>query len=300
MVQRMFEIIPFVPSTVPMVGMNPGLKTGIGEVEVGVREYRPGDDVRKIKEAARARDPERRLRVAVTRADLTIHVAIVVDSTSSMTAFRGEVTGFDKPQAALGAVNALAGAIGRQRCPWAFVATESTKEPVWSELRPAQDARRIQDACEQLTFTADASALAVTLDALMRSGSRVPPGTVVFIITDGGSLVEADEPLRRLRRRGYDIVTVLVRHPMLETTFPDGSGDADASWLRVPIDGIGGIPLTRGDVKAFREANEAHHAALKEMIRKNRFSLVEIESDEPLGIHRAFMKLEGRRRRGRR
>jgi uncharacterized protein (DUF58 family) len=165
---------------------SPTVYRGDGYEFVELREYVPGDDVRRIDWAASARSGELQTRVVLE--DVALTLAVIVDTSASMQAGRTRALA----DAAQDAVRRwFAAATGEDRCLRVF----------GEELLPGWDDR------SETSFDLERS-LRVAHAALRR-------GTALLVIGDFYDLPASDDDLIALGRR-FDCTALIARDPWQE------------------------------------------------------------------------------------
>ena len=134
------------------------------------------------------------------------------------------------------------------------------------------------------------------LELLSRTARTVPPGTLVFLLSD---FLPPPGPARLTDAlaAGWDVIPVVVQDPVWERSFPDVSGvtlpllDPDDRTYSL-------VRLGRKEARARRELNERRAAGLDRMLRELQLDPVAVTSSDRRAVHAAFLAwAEGRRRR---
>jgi hypothetical protein len=130
-------------------------------------------------------------------------------------------------------------------------------EPLWA---PPRSQRDLPELREERPFTATRGSLERALAHLHGHRRALPAGTFVFVFSDFLDPPSDAAWLTALEHR-WDVVPVVVQDPVWEQSFPDVAGVvvplADPESGRVSL-----VRLTRSEVEARREANEARRASL--------------------------------------
>jgi uncharacterized protein (DUF58 family) len=225
------QTFPLVPRR-RLVGVSFGrqrsIRRGQGDEVVGSRPYRPGDHVAWIDWAASARlSAARGTDEFVVReylAQEAPRVAIVVDRRPSLGLFGSETPWLDKPAAVRSAADAIAASAVDALGEVAYLDHAAPdRRAFW--LPPA-GGRRVADIrarLDEAPFTGPPRTLELGLQALLRHGHLLPPGSFVFVLSDYLAPVRAAEWLR-LRALRWDVVPVVVQDPTWEQSFPDVRG----------------------------------------------------------------------------
>lgn len=225
---RTFPLVPRRRFISVSFGRRRSLRRGQGDEVVGSRPYRPGDHVAWIDWAASARlSAARGTDEFVVReylAQEAPRAAILVDRRPSLGLFGPETPWLDKPAAVLSAAEAIAASAVDALGEVAYLDHAAPDgRAFW--LPPA-GRRRIADIRARLVeapFSAPPHALELGLQALLRHGHVLPPGSFVFVLSDYLAPIRPAEWVR-LRALRWDVVPVVVQDPTWEQSFPDVRG----------------------------------------------------------------------------
>ena len=225
---RTFPLVPRRRFVGVSFGRHRSLRRGQGDEVVGSRPYRPGDHVAWIDWAASARlSAARGTDEFVVReylAQEAPRAAILVDRRPSLGLFGPETPWLDKPAAVVSAAEAIAASAVDALGEVAYLDHAAPNgHAFW--LPPA-GRRRIADVRARLgeaPFTGPPRALELGLQALLRHGHVLPPGSFVFVLSDYLAPIRPAE-WARLRALRWDVVPVIVQDPTWEQSFPDVRG----------------------------------------------------------------------------
>lgn len=200
----------------------------------GSRPYRTGDDVRRIDWRASARlssvrdDDEFVVREHLT--EESTRVVVVTDRSPSMALFPPGFPWLSKPAAVAEAEALITGSARVAGCPVGGVT-----------LR-------------------DGEGLEEGLGALSGSERRLPPGTLVFLLSDF-LRPPGDESFAEALAHGWDVVAIVVQDPLWEQSFPDVAGAVLP--LADPASGrLARVRLTRSEASARRDEHRRRLAGI--------------------------------------
>ena len=225
---RIFPLVPRRRFVGASFGRNRSVRRGQGDEVVGSRPYRPGDHVAWIDWAASARlSAARGTDEFVVReylAQEAPRATIVVDRRPSLGLYGPDSPWLDKPAAVLAAAEAIAASAVAALGEVAYLDNPARDSrafwlPPAGRRRVAEVRARLADA----SFTAPPGALELGLQALLRHGHVLPPGSFVFVLSDFLAPVRSAE-WARLRALRWDVVPVIVQDPTWEQSFPDVHG----------------------------------------------------------------------------
>jgi uncharacterized protein (DUF58 family) len=294
-------VFPLIPSrrsrTLEVAGRS-SRRRGAGDEMASSRPYRRGDAIRSIDWAASARlSTARGSDEFVVRehfAEDILRVIVVVDRGPSMSLFPEWLPWLHKPTAVR---EAAAMIIASGVAISALVGfAEATADGPRVD-RPARNPMLLR-AVEQRIQTGAADGRSDSLDRalglLLRHRSKgVPAGTFVFVLSDFFPSA-SPEMLRAAIATGWDLVPVVIQDPVWERSFPDVSGVTLP--LADPADCTRAlVRLSRNDVRARREANEARTAALDSAMLNLGLDTVTLTSSDRAAIHSAFVGWADRR-----
>jgi uncharacterized protein (DUF58 family) len=234
-----FALLPRRRVTWRPAGTMRSSRRGHGLDVVSSRPYRPGDDIRRIDRHASAR-----LSAAWARDEFVVreHYAeengravVAVDPAPTMRLFPPELPWLRKPESCRVAAQLIDASARRSRfTPLVLRAEGRLASPQTAAAIPAIPS--LADGLEQL---------------LERAHGR---GSHLFVLSDF-----LEPPSRDLwaglLARGWDVVPCIVQDPSWEQSFPPVAGHT------LPLE-HGNVRLTRRDVEARKEANEARLAQL--------------------------------------
>lgn len=294
--RRTFPLVPRRPLAGTAFGSVRSIRRGAGTDVVGSRPYVPGDRLASIDWSASARlstaSGGDEFVVRQTRADDAPQVVVVVDRSPSMALAPPDLPFLAKPAAVREVVAAIVASAqaARAEIGWLDVGPRGTQ---WVAPRNVLSEAVVQGALAR-EHDAPADAAARGVEALGRHQIDVRAGTFVFLVSDFLEPPAASAWLPLLRR-GLDPVPVRVQDPVWEASFPDVAG------VLLPVgDPAGGRPtgvvLTRAQVRARREANEARHASLLADLRGRGIDVVDVEDASAPAVDAAFARWAARRR----
>lgn len=294
--RRTFPLVPRRPLAGTAFGSVRSSRRGAGTDVVGSRPYVPGDRLASIDWAASARLSTAtggdEFVVRQTRADDAPQVVVVVDRAPSLALAPPDLPFLAKPAAVREAVAAIVASAraARAEIGWLDVGPRGTQ---WVAPRNVLSEALVAGALAR-EHDAPADSVARALEALARHQVDVRPGTFVFVVSDF-----LEPPAARawlpLLRRGLDPVPVRVQDPLWEASFPDVAG------VLLPVGAPAGgratgVVLTRAQVRARREANEARHASLLADLRGRGVDVVDVDDASAAAIDAAFARWAARRR----
>lgn len=272
-------------------------RRGRGGETAGTRPYVPGDAIATIEWAASAKlSAAHGIDEFIVREQFDEQapvVSIVLDQRPSMGLYAAPSPWLDKPQVAEIAVRAIVASADDAR---ATVAVFDRSRAGSHLLAPIRGRTRIVlSRVERAEFTAPASALDDALGRLMRGRRAVAPGSFVFLISDFLGPLGAPS-WAALRRLEADVVPVIAQDPTWERGFPDVPGVL-LPVVDVATGALRPARLTRGEVRARRQAHEQRYDALVQRFRRAGMDPVTIAEASPESIHRAFLAWAARRSR---
>jgi uncharacterized protein (DUF58 family) len=257
----------------PIGDMRSG-RRGDGAELVGLRDYRRGDDLRRLDHRASARASRARgddvLLVREFYAEEAARVVIALDRRRSMRLFPPGLPWLQKPDAVREIVHLLVSSAFEARAPVACLAGAEW----WPPARRPRTEEWDRD---------DGSAPAL---AELARTPRLGKGTFVFVVSD---FLEppSDEDWWRLLARGWDPVPVVVQDPSWEQSFPDVAGvplpvaEADGSRPRL-------VRVTRAEARALRDSHETRFRTTLERLRSLTLEPVCVGTSDAGGVHLAF------------
>jgi uncharacterized protein (DUF58 family) len=264
---RTFPLVPRRRFVGVSFGRRRSVRRGQGDEVVGSRPYRPGDHVAWIDWAASARlSAARGIDEFVVReylAQEAPRATILVDRRPSLGLFGPESPWLDKPTAVVAAAEAIAASAVDALGEVAYLDHAAPDgRAFWL---PPMGRRRVADIRARLTeapLSAPPRALELGLQALLRHGHVLPPGSFVFVLSDYLTPVRPAEwaPLRALR---WDVVPVLVQDPTWEQSFPD------VGSVVVPFadPATGAVAPTRFTGREVRDLAVRHEQRLDRLLR---------------------------------
>lgn len=256
---RTFPLVPRRRFVGASFGRNRSVRRGQGDEAVGSRPYRPGDHLAWIDWAASARlSAARGMDEFVVReylAQEAPRAAIVVDRRPSLGLFGPESPWLDKPAAVLAAAEAIAASAVAALGEVAYL--DHADPDGRSFWLPPAGRRRLADIRARLagaSFAAPPRALELGLQALLRHGHLLPPGSFVFVLSDFLAPIHAAEWVR-LRALRWDVVPVIVQDPTWEQRFPDVHG-AVVPFADPTTGVVAPTRFTRREVQALAREHE--------------------------------------------
>jgi uncharacterized protein (DUF58 family) len=303
--ELVFPLIPAHKRGALDVAGSPSRRRGAGMEIASSRPYRRGDAVRLIDWAASARlSAARGIDEFVVRdhfAEDTVRIVVVADRSPSMSLFPDWLPWLDK-QAAVREVGRMIVASGAvTNALIGFAAVDGGKARIVPARRDRAQWRAIEQQFVSGAADGPPDSLDRALELLSRTARTVPPGTLVFLLSD---FLPPPGPARLTDAlaAGWDVIPVVVQDPVWERSFPDVSGvtlpllDPDDRTYSL-------VRLGRKEARARRELNERRAAGLDRMLRELQLDPVAVTSSDRRAVHAAFLAwAEGRRRgsRGRR
>jgi uncharacterized protein (DUF58 family) len=257
----------------PLGDMRSG-RRGDGAELVGLRDYRRGDDLRRLDHRASARASRARgedvLFVREFYAEEAARVVVVLDGRPSMQLFPAGLPWLDKREAVRQIVKLVVDSAFEARAPVACLAGGEWWPPA---RRPkAEEWQRGAGA-------------APALEELARK-PRLGKGTFVFIVSDFLEPPSNDD-WWKLLARGWDPVPVVVQDPVWEQSFPDVAGvpfpvaEADGSRTRL-------VRVSRREARALGAAHEARFRTTLERLRSLTLEPVCVGAADPGSVQLAF------------
>jgi uncharacterized protein (DUF58 family) len=294
--RRTFPLVPRRPLAGTAFGSVRSIRRGAGTDVVGSRPYVPGDRLASIDWAASARLSTAtggdEFVVRQTRADDAPQVVVVVDRSPSMALAPADLPFLAKPDAVREVVAAIVASAraARAEIGWLDVGPHGTQ---WLAPRNVLSEAVVEGTLGR-PHDAPADAVEQALAALARHQVDVRAGAFVFLVSDFLAPPAAGSWLPLLRR-GLDPVPVRVQDPVWEASFPDVAGVlmpvADPAGGRAA-----GVVLTRAQVRARREANEARQASLLALLRRRGIDVVDVDDASAAAVDAAFQRWAARRR----
>jgi uncharacterized protein (DUF58 family) len=282
-IARTFPLVPRRRFVGVSFGRRRSLRRGQGDEVVGSRPYRPGDHVAWIDWAASARlSAARGTDEFVVReylAQEAPRAAILVDRRPSLGLYGPGTPWLDKPAAVASAAEAIAASAVDALGEVAYL--DHAAPAGHAFWLPPAGRRRIADLHARLgeaPFTGPPNALELGLQALLRHGHVLPPGSFVFVLSDYLEPIRPAEWVR-VRALRWDVVPVVVQDPTWEQSFPDVSG------VVVPFadPATGVVAPTRFKRREVRELALGHEQRLDRCLRTFRhlgFDPVVIETED--------------------
>jgi uncharacterized protein (DUF58 family) len=260
-------------------------RRGDGAELVGLREYRRGDDPRRLDHRASARlslaSGDDVLLVREFYAEEAARVVVVLDRSPSMQLFPATLPWLHKPAAVAEIVRLLADSAFEARA--AVGALSGTP----AALRWWPPSRRPRTH-EWLETEPEGRASLPFLLAELAKLPRLGRGTFVFVVSD--FLEPPDEETWwRLLARGWDPAPVVVQDPVWERSFPRVAG------VPFPVSGAGGgrrrlTRLRRAETERLRVAHEARWRTTLGRLRALTLEPVCIGSADPASVHAEFAR----------
>jgi len=275
------------------------LRRGRGSDVTGSRPYAPGDEVGAIDWAASARLSTARAGdefvVRERLAEEAPRVVIACDCRPQMMAFAAPLPWLDK-RLALRRSAELVAASARKAGGFVGYVDQVDGATLW---RPPHGERRLASAGEDRLACSRWSGPPDWLDRalalLVQHRRSVTAGSFVFVLSDFLP-PPSDDVWLPLLERGLDLVPVVIQDPTWEQSFPDVAGLVVP--LRDPATGRRSpVILTRREVEARRQANEARLAHLLGGFRGLGVEPVLISSSAPTEILASFLSWAEARRR---
>ena len=249
-------------------------RRGDGAELVGLRDYRRGDDLRRLDHRASARASRARgedvLFVREFYAEEAARVVVALDGRPSMQLFPAALPWLDKPEAVRQIVKLVVDSAFEARAPVACLAGGEW----WPPAR-----RPKADEWQRAVGTAPA------LEELARK-PRLGKGTFVFVVSDFLEPPSNDD-WWKLLARGWDPVPVVVQDPVWEQSFPDVAGasfpiaEADGSRPRL-------VRISAREARALRAAHEARFRTTLERLRSLTLEPVCVGAADPASVQLAF------------
>ena len=294
--RRTFALVPRRPLVGTSYGTQRSLRRGLGTDVAGARPYRPGDRLASIDWNASARlsgfTGRDEFVVRQTFAEDAPRVIVIGDLRPAMALYPSGLPFFSKLDATREAVEAIiASALAaKAELGWLDVTGGRT---TWLAPRAARTSELIERRLDA-PHTAERDDLARAFHEIARRATEAPPGTFVFVVSDFLDAPHRDHWRPALQRR-LDLVPVIVRDPVWESSFPDVPGVL--LTVADPAGGRGaGLRLSAAQVRERRAANEARTAKVDEDLRALGLEPVLIESTVPAAVDAAFATWAARRR----
>jgi uncharacterized protein (DUF58 family) len=293
-----FPLIPRRASSRLQFAGQASRRRGGGAEIAGSRPYRRGDTMRLVDWHATARLSSARGRdeivVRETFAEDALRVVLVVDRSPSMALFPAGLPWLHKPSVVSDAGRMILASAAGAHAQVGF-ADAGLRGPV---VEPPRRNRALVDAAgRRLDGDCDgpADSLDRALRALTRSVAEVSAGSFVFVLSD---FLPPPSPavMRGALAAGWDVVPVVVRDPVWESSFPAVGGVTLP--LADPLDHtVSLVRLTGAEAAARRAANEARTAALRDELARLGVDAVLLADPAPTAVHRAFLSWAERRAR---
>jgi uncharacterized protein (DUF58 family) len=274
-------------------------RRGPGSEVIGSRPYRPGDPVSTIDWGATAR-----LSAATGRDEFVVRerladdaprVALVLDRRPAMSLYRPPFPWLSKPAVLReSAATVVASAVAAR----ADIASLDFAggEPHWAP--PARgDRSALVEARHDDPAPAPEDSLERALAFLGRHRADLPSGSFVFVFSDFLAPPAPDAWLQA-NGHGWDIVPVVIQDPFWERSFPDVHGAA-LPIVDPATGGVSIVRISRREAAARRAANSARSERLAEELASCGLRAVQLSTENPSEIDRAFIEWAEERRRGR-
>ena len=263
-------------------------RRGEGAELVGLREYRRGDDLRRVDQRATARASRARgtdvLLVREFYAEEAARVVLVLDRRPSMRLFPARFPWLRKPAAVREIVRLVVDSAFEQQAPVGCLTVGAAGGIVWSPpARRPHTAEWVDEAAD----AAPVDSLARVFAALGRL-PRLGKGTFVFVVSD--FLEPPDEEAWwRLLARGWDPVPVVVQDPVWEQSFPAVAGVplpvADAGGARAML-----VRLTRREAVALSAVHQARFKTMLQRLRALTLEPICVGADDRASVHAEFQR----------
>ena len=285
-----FPLVPVRRSAGVAFGNMRSRRRGLGSETASIREYQPGDDIRRIDWNASAR-----MSAALGRDEFLVRehyaeqarsVFLAADRSPSMGLYPEMSPWLSKPRALAACARLVAGSAAAASCPLGVLDGAVV-------ARPRQVRTSVEAALRATTFDR-ADGLASLLEQI--AVARIQAGSFVFVCSDFLSETSADAWERAVARR-LELVPVVIQDPVLEQSFPALGG------LLVPIADPTGrarslVRLSRREARALKERNEERLTELESLFRRLGLDWVAAGTDDPRTLHAGFVRwAESRQRR---
>ena len=163
-------------------------------------------------------------------------------------------------------------------------------EPYWRAPRGRRD---LWQGEERARFGAPEDTLELGLERLTLQRPALPLGSFVFVLSDFLAPPPRDAWLEVVER-GWDLIPVVIQDPTWERSFPDVSGIA-LPFADLTARETGRVRLSRREVRARREENEARHRDLLAGFAEIGLEPLLLERSDGAGVHAAFIEWAERR-----
>jgi len=251
-------------------------RRGDGAELVGLRDYRRGDDLRRLDHRASARASRARsedvLLVKEFYAEEAARVVVALDGGPSMQLFPPGLPWLDKRAAVREIVTLIVDSAFEARAPVGCLAGADWWPPA---RRPKADEWQHETGAGP------------ALEELARK-PRLGKGTFVFVVSDF-LVPPSDDDWWRLLARGWDPVPVVVQDPLWEQSFPDVAGvpfpvaEADGSRRRL-------VRVRRREARALRAAHEARFHTTLARLRSLTLEPILIGASDATSVQLAFQR----------
>lgn len=309
--RKTFPLIPMRRVAGLPFGSMSSQRRGTGSEIADVREYRPGDNPRKIDFRASAKlSAARNTDVFVVRdyyADESVGVVLFVDRRPSMAAFSVGFPGswFNKDQALITAGTMIVNSAVEASCPVGYLdyARYAYPDPryrltesFWRPPNQETEARRVRERnliyptdpahFDPPAFFAPEDNLSMGFRQFQEQKRSIPKGSFVFILSD--FLVIPDEELwEETLALGWDIIPVVLQDPVWERSFPDVSGITlpmrDPATQRTSR-----VRFNEREIDLRRSENETRFANLVVLFERLGCDFVVPQGHDEETIHQAF------------
>jgi uncharacterized protein (DUF58 family) len=270
----------------PFGGLH-SLRRGLGSDVASSRPYEPGDDMDKIDWAASARlSLARGSEEFIVRehyAEEAPRVVCLADRRPSMSVFSEEWPWLQKPRALREAVRLIGASAVAARGLLGYL-DEAEGEEHWLPPRSSHELFALE---RERPFGAPADTLERGLRHLVSQRRDLPAGSFVFVCSDFLAPPPRAAWLRALERR-WEVVPVVIQDPVWEQSFPDVSGLV-VPFLDVEQGRRALASLSRNEVAARREHNEARWRELVRSLRALGMDPVLVSSHVPRDVLLAFL-----------
>ena len=275
-------------------------RPGHGSEVIGLRPYQPGDSVGAIDWFASAR-----LSAATGGDDFVVRrhaadesprVVLLVDRRPAMGLYPEPLPWLSKPAALRESVAAVVTSAVAAR---ADVGSLDFEEGELSWIAPGRGERprQIVDHHDGERFDAADDNLQRGLTFLAGRRIELPPGSFVFVLSDF-LVTPAPEVWQAAVTRGLEVVPVIIRDPVWESSFPVVQGVslpvADPRTGRVRL-----VRLGRRAAVARREQHERRHRALVAGFESFGLRPISLVTSDPAAVDAAFAEWAEERRRRR-
>lgn len=276
-----FPLVPVRRSAGVAFGNMRSRRRGLGSETASIREYQPGDDIRRIDWNASAR-----MSAALGRDEFLVRehyaeqarsVFLAVDRSPSMGLYPDAAPWLSKPRALAACARLVAASASAASCPLGLLDGSAL-------VRPRQVRRNVEASLQAARFDC-ADGLTSLLEQIALA--RIQPGSFVFVLSD--FLAETSASVwERALARGLELVPVVIQDPVLEQSFPALGG------LLVPVADPAGdsrslVRLSRREARTLREQNERRLTELGLLFQRLGLDWVLGGSDDPRVLHDAFL-----------